>query len=82
LTFKNLELLKKFNIFGCSKKGWLPPSYGKKNYKDMTDEEKQVIDDFEGREEYEKTMKNTGYYIFSSSQVLRLSDGNETVESI
>ena len=79
LTFKNLELLKKFNIFGCSKKGWLPPSYGKKNYKDMTDEEKQVIDEFEGKDEYEKTMKNTGYYIFNFERVLRLRDRKSVV---
>ena len=36
--------------------------------------------DEEGKEEYEKTMKNTGYYIFNSSQVLRLSEGNKNVE--
>jgi len=82
LTFKNEELLKKFNIFGSCRKGWLPNSYGKKNYKDMTDEEKNVINEFEGKEEYEKTMKNTGYYIFSSSQVLRLGEGNKNIESI
>ena len=82
LTFKNLELLKKFNIFGCSKKGWLPPSYGKEDYTNMTDKEKKVIDEFEGKEEYEKTMKNKRYYIFSSSQVLRLNEGNKDVESI
>lgn len=36
IVFNNDELLKKFNIFGSQKKGWLPPSYGKKQYKDMT----------------------------------------------
>ena len=36
IVFKDLELLKKFNIFGSQKKGWLPPCYGKKKYSDMT----------------------------------------------
>ena len=40
ITFNNEELLKKFNIFGSQHKGWLPPSYGKKSYKDMTAKEK------------------------------------------
>lgn len=29
LWFNDLELLKKFNIFGANKKGWLPNDYGK-----------------------------------------------------
>ena len=29
IVFKDMDLLKKFNIFGSQKKGWLPPAYGK-----------------------------------------------------
>lgn len=53
IVFKDLELLKKFNIFGSQKKGWLPPCYGKKKYSDMTIKEKKVIDEFEGAETYQ-----------------------------
>lgn len=64
LTFKNAELLKKFNIFGSQRKAWLPPCYGKKHYKDMTDEEKQVIDEFDGSAvEYEKILVDKEYYL-------------------
>lgn len=35
IVFKNEELLKKFNIYGSQKKGWLPPAYGKKKYSEM-----------------------------------------------
>ena len=48
IEFTNEELLKKFNIFGSQHKGWLPPSYGKKGYEEMDEEEKAVIDEFEG----------------------------------
>ena len=63
ITFTNEELLKKFNIFGAQHKGWLPPSYGKKKYSDMTSEEKAVVNDFEGEVEYNKVMCNTSYYL-------------------
>ncbi|APH20808.1 DUF4942 domain-containing protein [Clostridium botulinum] len=72
LTFLNEELLKKFNIFGSCKKGWLPFSYGKCKYEDMSEKEKQVIDEFEGKESYEKTMRNIDYYIYKPNQILML----------
>ena len=72
IEFSNLELLKKFNIFGSQKKNWLPPTYGKSNYKDMTAEEKEVINNFEGEKEYQKTMQNKQYYIFNASTMLQL----------
>jgi len=67
ITFTNPEILKKFNIFGSQKKGWLPPAYGKKKYKDMTAEEKTVVNEFEGEKEYNKVMNNTKYYLFDGN---------------
>ncbi|GAA0082855.1 DUF4942 domain-containing protein [Clostridium sp. CTA-6] len=72
LTFLNEELLKKFNIFGSCKKGWLPFSYGKCKYEDMSDKEKEIVDEFEGKESYKKTMKNLDYYIYEPKKVLML----------
>lgn len=72
IEFTNLELLKKFNIFGSQKKNWLPPTYGKKNYKDMTAEEKQVVNNFEGEHEYQKVMQNKQYYLFDCNSLLLL----------
>lgn len=74
LTFKNAELLKKFNIFGSRKKGWLPPCYGKKHYDKMTLEEKQVIDEFEGSAaEYEKTLAEKDYYLHGAGNLLTIA---------
>ena len=72
ITFTNPELLKKFNIFGSQKKGWLPPSYGKKQYKDMTPEEKSVVNEFEGENEYNKVMNDTKYYLFDGNSSINL----------
>lgn len=69
IVFNNAELLKKFNIFGSQHKGWLPPSYGKKTYKDMTAEEKTVVNEFEGEKEYNKVISNKEYYLFSGNNL-------------
>lgn len=76
LWFKNPELLKKFNIFGANKKGWLPNGYGKKGYDDMTAEEQHVIDSFhcpdskanaswrkaKAKKDYSTVVANAAYY--------------------
>ena len=72
ITFTNNELLKKFNIFGAQHKGWLPPSYGKKKYNDMSTEEKEVVNEFEGEAEYNKVMCNTSYYLADTNSMLML----------
>lgn len=71
IEFTNLELLKKLNIFGSQQKGWLPPAYGKKSYSDMDEEEKKVIDEFEGVESYMETMTNSDYYLYSASDSIK-----------
>ena len=70
ITFTNDDLLKKFNIFGSQQKGWLPPSYGKKQYQDMNKEEQDVINDFEGKVAYAKVMKNAKYFITDTNSFL------------
>ena len=75
IKFRDMELLKRFNIYGCQHKGWLPPSYGKKSYKDMNAEEKQVIDEYEGQQEYEAVYNNRENYILDVGQRMLLTDG-------
>lgn len=72
IEFTNLDLLHKFNLFGSQKKGWLPPCYGKANYRDMSREEKEAIKEFEGESSYNKVMTNKSYYIVDMDQVLKL----------
>ena len=74
ITFNNEELLKKFNIFGSQHKGWLPPSYGQKAYKDMTAEEKAVVNEFEGEKEYNKVVSNKEYYLFDGNNLNLLEE--------
>ncbi len=78
ITFRNLELIKRFNIFAGRKKGGLPPSYGKKSYSDMTSAEKRVIDGFEGEQEYNNVYTHRDRYIIESESMLLLEVGDES----
>ena len=74
IVFRDEELLKKLNIFGSQKKGWLPQDYGKKAYSEMSKEEKAVIDEFEGEAAYNRTVANKGYYLFDACKMALLED--------
>jgi len=63
ITFTNSDILGKLNRAGALNKKGLPPSYGKKQHSDMTVEEKEVINEFEGEDEYNKVMVNPAFYI-------------------
>ena len=75
IRFRDPELLKRFNLYGCMHKGWLPPSYGKKAYEVMNEEEQEVIDSFEGKEEYEKVYLNPDKYILAPEKLLLTEGG-------
>lgn len=73
LEFKSLDLLHKFNLTAAKHKMWLPPSYGKAKYTEMSKEEKDIIDQFEGKESYDKVYNNQSYYIVKTEELLRLT---------
>ena len=70
-----MDVLKKFNLFAAREKNWLPPCYGRKQYKDMTKEEKTVIDSFEGEESYKQVMDKPDYFL-GEIQPLALMGGS------
>lgn len=73
IEWRQPELIDKLNIYGCQRKNWLPPTYGKKHYTDMTPEEKTVIDEFQGEQEYEKVVSNADFYLASSNQMMLIA---------
>lgn len=75
ITFNDeyLPLIDRFNIFAGKKKSWLPPSYGKVGYENMNEDEKSVIDSFQGEEEYNKILQNSNYYLAP------VCNGNDTL---
>ena len=70
IKFRNQALVDRFNIYCCRKKNWRPPSYGKTAYKDMTAEERTVVDGFHGdgsegagEASYQAVMAKPAYYL-------------------
>lgn len=68
------HIVDRLNIFAARKRCWLPPDYGKTGYKDMTEEEKAVIDSFQGEKEYEKVCKNPAEYILDTTTMALLPE--------
>lgn len=52
LTFRDEDILRRFNVAACMGKNWLPHDYGSKPLQKMDSEEKSVVDSFEGWESY------------------------------
>ena len=64
LIFKDMNILARFNIFAARGKNWLPPSFGKKKYKDMTEEEQKVAKSFMGSaDKYDKVVQYAHYFL-------------------
>lgn len=80
IEFLDEELLKKFNIFGCQRKRWLPPGYGKEVYREMEPEEQAVIDDFEGKESYGETVSKASYFIYDPGASLSMLEDGQYIE--
>lgn len=75
IKFKNQDLLDKFNIFGSQRKNWLPPNYGRVHYDEMNEQEQAVVDEFQGRESYERVVNNAQHYLFSTENI-KMLQGN------
>lgn len=74
LWFNDLELLKRWNVYAGMKKNFIPPEYGRKTYHEMSDREREVVNAFEGKAEYEKTMQNPRIYI-GGATLMALTSG-------
>lgn len=75
IKFRNQALVDRFNVYCCMKKNWLPPSYGNATYSDLTAEEKQVVDGFNGNgsegsgeKAYLDICANRAYYLAEPTQ--------------
>ena len=63
LVFNCPELIERFNIYVAKYKKWLPPCYGKKAYSEMADDEKKVVDSFQGEKAYNEILSKKNYYL-------------------
>lgn len=60
LTFRDDDILRRFNIEAAKGKGWLPEDYGHKPYKMLDADHRSVVDSFEGEKLYDENLGRTG----------------------
>ena len=61
-------------MYGSQRKGWLFHDFGRKKYKDMSQQEKNVVREFCGSEEnYSKIFKAQDYYLLDGKNLLALN---------
>ena len=79
IEFACPKLIERFNIYAAQNKAWLPPNYGRVKYKNMTAEEKAVVDSFQGEAAYNEVLAKADYYLapVTNNQMLMLGEGNE-----
>ncbi len=75
LVFTNPDLIDKYNIYIGKNRNWLPPHYGEKRYNDMQEDEKAVIDSFQGEKDYNRVFANKNYYLASVNVPMLESKG-------
>jgi hypothetical protein len=75
IFWKRDDLIKKLTIIGCKAHGSLPSNYGEKKYIDLTEEEKEIVDNFEGKGEYFVTHFKKQYAISNNAQNLLMING-------
>lgn len=63
ITFTKPELIDRYNIYAAQNRKWLPPSYGKKAYSNLDEEERAVVDSFQGEEAYNTVISHPDYYL-------------------
>lgn len=79
LKFKSSakRLIDRLNIFVGMNRGWLPADYGTKPYDALSEAEKETIDSFQSREEYEEVVANPDKYIVKDFDIDTLLDAKE-----
>ena len=67
---ETMPLIDRLNIYAAKNRNWLPPSYGRAAYKNMSKEEKAVVDSFHGdgskgsgAQMYTQVMSQSAFYL-------------------
>ena len=78
IKYRDMDLIDKMNIYAARNKNWLPPNYGRTTYSEMTTEEKEVVESFQGAEAYAKVMARSDFFLSEPTRsVAMLTDGSE-----
>lgn len=72
LKWKDKEVIRLLNIYGGKKENGLPPYYGDLSYDDLSEEDKEIVNEFEGKKEYINRFNDDSIKLFDSNNLLKL----------
>lgn len=72
LTFRNEDILRRFNVVACRGKGWLPQDYGTKPFRELTCEAQSVAQAFEGAVSYDKEAKKPLFAVLNGGSQIKI----------
>ncbi|MBU1389376.1 MAG: DUF4942 domain-containing protein [Proteobacteria bacterium] len=72
LTFRDMDILRRFNVTACKGKSWLPQDYGTKKYNNLDQTEKNIVNSFEGKTVYDKNVVNPGKSLFCMKELMQI----------
>jgi len=75
IKFDNIDLVDRMNIYCGKNKNWLPPNYGKTKYSDMDSEEQTVVDEFQGKKDYERIYVRADYFLAEPTRSVAMLEG-------
>lgn len=81
INFTDEEAVYRFNLYAARHKQWLPPTYGKKQYRHMTEDERSVIDSFEGEARYEQTRCDPDAYFLNGQKMIGASEVDVAIDT-
>jgi methylase of polypeptide subunit release factors len=61
LTFRDENIRWRFNVCACKNRNWLWKDYGIRGYGELTHEEREIVESFEGKESYIRSLGMIGY---------------------
>ncbi len=74
LQFKSNETLASFNRSASMSKNWLPPSYGKTSFDEMSQDDKDIVKAFEGEKSYSKFFKGGSQIMARGKSFLQIAE--------
>jgi len=74
LTFLDENIRRRFNIFACQRKNMLPHDYSKKPFDELSKEQQSVVEEFEGKTNYNKRLNQIGFISKALPQIAFVGD--------
>lgn len=70
IKFHDRRIVDALNIYVGKCRNYIPPYYGKVNYNDLSNEDKVLVDEFQGKDVYTEIFTNQSAYMFDATSAV------------